>query len=211
MNHPHSIDIDNAWHQQLPAGQVKYFQKQEIIVSPNAEINQVFVLETGKARICLFGAAREQTLGYLNQGSIYVTHTPVWIEAIENCSIRSWPVHQIKALFQSKPELAIAAIRDIGKLLYTAIDMIEDFAFRSVESRLARYLLKDSGRQTEQVIELPGSVQSLACLLGTSRQTLSSLLNRLEKEGLIARPSRMQVRVVDLATLQEMADSVSSS
>ncbi len=182
-----------------------------MISAPGASDNRVFFIRSGRARICLFGAGKEQTLGYLQPGSIYVSHTPAWVEAVETVELTFWPLHQLQQLFQVQPELAITALREVGQLMTQAIYLIEDFAFRSVEERLARFLLNESQLKHSDTVTLPGNTEALASLLGTSRQTLSSLLSRLEKSGLITRPNRRTLHLSDVEAIRTLAQEVSAS
>ncbi|WP_114417925.1 Crp/Fnr family transcriptional regulator [Marinospirillum perlucidum] len=209
MECPHPAET--SWLQQLPAGQITHYLTGEMLVVPHSQDNRVFVMESGRAKICIYGAGKEQILGYLQAGSVYVTHTPVWVEAVESCQLRSWPLSQVKSLFKAHPEMATGALRDVGMLMVQAIGLIEDLAFRSVEGRLARYLLTQARENQSPRLSLPGSTEALANLLGTSRQTLSSLLNRLEKEGVLARPTRQEVELLKIQKLQDLAQEMSAS
>lgn len=200
-----------AWFTQLPNGHRSHHKAKSLLVEPGCTENNVFILESGRARIYLLGDGKEQTLGYLLAGSVYVTHTPVWVESIEPCTLKSWPLSQIKQLFAAHPELAGAALKEVGKLLSNAISLIEDFAFRPVQSRLARYLLSEYSLQQSQELRLPGTTEALASLLGTSRQTLSTLLNRMEKESLISRPERQIVVLHKPEQLVELSHRLSAS
>ena len=206
MSHPPHI-----LNEHLSEGLLRQFAAKELIVSPGNSDNRVFTINSGEARICLFAPSREQTLGYLKAGSIFVTHTSTWVEALTECEVCSWPISQIKALFSANPELAVGAMREVGKLLQNAIDMIEDLAFRTVESRLARYLLAEAQQQNSNNIKLIGNTEILASLLGSSRQTLSTILNRLIKSQVIARSGRKQVQIINPGRLQNLANSLSAS
>lgn len=130
------------WLEHLKGGQISEYPRDSLISQPDTLHNQLFVVESGRARICLLGGAREQTLTYLEPGAVFVTHTPTWIEALEPTRIRSWPLQDLRALLNEQPEVAIVALREVGQLLAVTLELIEDLAFRSVEARLARYLLR---------------------------------------------------------------------
>lgn len=203
--------MSEPWYRDLPEGHRKRYEAREVIVSPGHEENRVFVVEQGRARICLFSGSREQTLGHLQPGSVYVTHTPAWVEALELTWTCSWPIQQITALFASRPEMALGAIREVGMMLNNTIGLIEDLAFRPVESRLARYLLTEARQQGSDTVRLIGNTEILGSLLGASRQTTSTILTRMVKMGLIARPDRQHVRLLNDSKLRELAEAVSAS
>ncbi|MCY0967418.1 Crp/Fnr family transcriptional regulator [Parathalassolituus penaei] len=207
--HPDSSQMARAWLEPLTGGIQRFFDAGEVISRPDSGDNRLFRLQTGSARIFLTGEQRELTLGCLNPGCVYVTHTRAWVAALESCSTISWPLDQLTRLITDSPELAVQALREVGLMLHQAINLIEDLAFRSVESRLARYLLLELDNQGGHLLRLPGNTGLLASLLGTSRQTLSTVINRLIRDGLLERPDRHHLLVLDSRLLQQLADTSS--
>ena len=212
MHHPLPPDSQQQhWIQQLPEGTEKPFRTGDMLSRPDCGPDQVFLLKEGSARICLSGEQKELTLGWLKAGSIYVPHTRAWVEALSPGCIVSWPIGQLHELISTRPELALVALREVGMMLHQATNLIEDLAFRPVESRLARYLLLEHSDQNagpkDDIIELTGHTELLASLLGTSRQTLSTLLNRLIKEGVLQRPDRRHLQLINIPRLQELSAS----
>ncbi|OSM06839.1 Crp/Fnr family transcriptional regulator [Magnetofaba australis] len=193
----------------LPDGQRRRYEPRAIISDPSSRDDLVFMLQSGRARIYLLGVSREQTLGELKPGGIFVTHAPVWVEALETTEILAWPMAQLRALIVAQPDIAMAALREVGKLLQSSIDCIEGLAFHSVEGRLARFLLAESSRQGGRVIAVADTMEMLATRLGASRQTLSTLLNQLVKDGIIARPERQRLEILDPDALAKKGDLLS--
>lgn len=193
-----------AWLAHLPPGQTRSFAQGETISLPDAAENRLFVLTSGRARVCLNGGSRDLSLAMLRPGGIYVTHTRAWVEALEPATITSWPMRDLLGVITAEPQFAVAALREIGTVLHGALDVIEDLAFRPVESRLARHLLSEMAAQGGPRLQLD-PVGTLAEALGTSRQTLSTLLNRLIRDGVLERDGRAMV-VLDPATLDDLAE-----
>lgn len=195
-----------AWLSRLEGGLTRRHAPGEAIALPEAAENRVFILKSGLARISLSGAARPLTLGYLRPGGIFVTHTRAWVEALEASEVQSWPVEAMLELIAREPELGVAAFREVGVLLFGALNLIEDLAFRSVEARVARFLLAERRIQGADRIRLVETTEALATALGTSRQTLSTLLTRLTREGAIARPDRRHIDILDCDRLETLAE-----
>lgn len=195
-----------SWIHQLPSGRNRQFAAGEVICHPGQSDNAIFLITRGRARICLSAEHKELTLGWLNPGSLYVTHTRAWVEALDDTHLTLWPLGQLVEMIQVAPEMAIAALREVGLMMDQATSLIEDLAFRSVESRLARYILLEAAKQPDNaIIPLDAPTELLASLLGTSRQTLSTLLNRMIRTGVLARPARNQLRVLDHSKLEKLA------
>ncbi len=199
-----------SWIEQLPGGKSVRYGTGEFVARPDQNENRVFVLEQGRARIVMIGSAREQTLGYLNVGGIFVSHTPTWIEALEPTSIVQWPISELRSLISQQPDVAIIALREIGKLMQHALSLIEDLSFRSVEERLARYLVREASLNSESVVCFKDNTEALASLLGTSRQTLSTLLNRFQREGIIRKIDRKQFQLIEINYLSALGNQLSA-
>ncbi|EKX56093.1 Carbon monoxide-responsive transcriptional activator CooA [Rhodobacter sp. AKP1] len=196
----------SAWLSRLPKGVRRHHGAGEVICRPETRSNRFFVLDAGLARICLNAASKELVIGYLRPGGLYVTHTRAWVEALDPCEVVSWPVEEMLGLVTREPELGATAFREIGSLLNGALSLIEDLAFRSVESRLARFLLAEAQAQGGNRIRLVEPTEALANALGTSRQTLSTLLNRLIREGVIARPDRRHLLLLCPDRLRDLSE-----
>ncbi|WP_221801536.1 Crp/Fnr family transcriptional regulator [Oceanobacter mangrovi] len=201
----HTGERSADWLAQLPEGQIRQFDEGDVICRPDNHQNRIFLIQQGCVRICLSAEHKELTLGWLRPGSIYVTHTRAWVEALEPTRICSWPIERLTSMIAEAPELAIAAMREVGMMLHQATNLIEDLAFRPVDARLARYLLLERGTQNSDTIQLTGHTELLASLLGTSRQTLSTSINRMIKDGLLNKLERQQLQLLDIAALEALA------
>ncbi|ALG68842.1 Crp/Fnr family transcriptional regulator [Beggiatoa leptomitoformis] len=201
----------NIWLPTLEEGQARVYVAGEIISRPEKTADQFFVIQQGQARVFLCADNKELTIGYLKPNSIYVTHTRAWIEAVTDTEIMSWPIRQLKALMSVKPEIAVSAMQEIGTMLRNTLDIIEDLAFRSVEARLARYLLMEYNEQKQTTIKLIGNTEILASLLGTTRQTFSTIINRMIKEGILNRADRQCLTLLNLTYLAQLAKGMSAS
>lgn len=194
------------WLAALEGGVVRSYAPGETIASPEALTDRLFVVQTGLVRLSLTEAGKELTLGFLRPGGIYVTHTRAWVTAVETAQLTSWPVGEMLALVTRAPALGVAAFAEVGQLLRGALDLLEDLAFRPVSARLARFILAETAAQGGAVIVLPDSTERLATALGTSRQTLSTLLNGLIRDGILARPDRRHLRLIDRDRLARLGE-----
>lgn len=55
----------------------------QLISSPGQADNLVFIVRSGRLRVCLASQERELTLAFLARGDVFSTHTPAWITATE--------------------------------------------------------------------------------------------------------------------------------
>ncbi|MEO7145827.1 MAG: Crp/Fnr family transcriptional regulator, partial [Bryobacteraceae bacterium] len=99
--------------------------------------------------------------------------------------------------------------RDLSHALRLAAELIETLALRSVEQRLAHYLVSlvgASGIRSEEgsVVELTATRPEIAARLGSVREVISRSFAHLQQCGLIALNGRL-VTVPDERALREFA------
>ncbi len=99
-------------------------------------------------------------------------------------------------------------IQMIGGRLKQAQSRIEDLVFRQVPSRVARLLLtlaENHGRVTPKGIrvEFPLTHQEIADLVGSSRVTVTQILNKFRTSQWINIESK-RVTINDVGALEEM-------
>ena len=92
---------------------------------------------------------------------------------------------------KTNPEVALKMITELSHRLRQANQEIEGLAFYDVESRLKRLLLRLAGEtkekgRTDLVIKRSITHQELAKFIGSSRETVTRLLNKMAVSGLIA-------------------------
>ncbi len=89
--------------------------------------------------------------------------------------------HQLVSL---NPELALNLLVVFAKRLHHFNDLIEDLSLRTVDSRLAKYLLSLSDNASNQAI-IRINKKTLAAVLGTVPETLSRSFKKLTQENLL--------------------------
>jgi len=89
----------------------------------------------------------------------------------------------------------------IGSRICDLMQLVEDVAFRRMDARLARLLLKQTGQQNE----LDCTHQQLAFELGSAREVVSRLLKDFERKGWV-RLSRGKIELCHLQALINIAE-----
>lgn len=176
--------------------------------TPSGGRDQVFVVHSGRLRVYLAGENRELSLSFLEPGDIYTTHTPTYVEAVLPTTIWLMGTAAFARKLASDPSVTPVMMRVLGRLLANAVNLIEDLAFREVPARLSRFLLglaTRRGQPTDEgwLIPLDLGMEDIASLLGTTRQTVSSLINQWEREGILLRQGRRSLLIRSLAALGE--------
>ncbi len=102
----------------------------------------------------------------------------------------------------------MALMRHMAFRANRLIDLVLDLSLRSVERRLASFLLTLATRaDAEQgkpcVIPRQLDMNTVAARLGTVREEISRALNRMQREGIL-RLSRQEIVVLDLNSLERI-------
>ncbi|ULQ57867.1 Crp/Fnr family transcriptional regulator [Flavihumibacter rivuli] len=124
-------------------------------------------------------------------------------------SLCAFNIHDFEKLLEKKPNIALRFSKQVGHQLKQVENRLLNLLRRDVPSRLANFLLmmpiKSPGGENELVIEHFLTHEDMAQLIGSSRQTVTTLLNdwatmqwiRIEK-GLI--------HVYNVKELQKLAN-----
>jgi CRP/FNR family transcriptional regulator len=84
--------------------------------------------------------------------------------------------------------------------------LVEDLSLKEVPGRLAAYLLYLSRRESGKAeFDLDISKGQLASILGTIPETLSRILGKMGRQGLISSKGS-RIRILNRTTLEEIAD-----
>jgi CRP-like cAMP-binding protein len=192
------------------------FPKGSFICQPGTKANQVFIVETGKVRVYLGYEDKEFNLGILTKGDIYSTHTGTFVQALSDAVVLLTDVKTFRQRMVGDPEVTKAMVRVLGNILKTSFTIIDGLAFKDVNSRLVALLSNEARRHG---FALPGggvrihidlSVEQIARLVGSTRQTVSMLLSDLTRAGLLERPERGIFIIPDVSALESVGGVVHS-
>lgn len=108
----------------------------------------------------------------------------------EDCEFLAISQEGFTDVVKTNPEIAIKIIRKLSLRLRDADEMINTLSHRQVKARIARTLLKIAKAEGIPLknkriqISRPG-FQDLAAMTGTSRETVSRIINSFSKEGIL--------------------------
>lgn len=132
---------------------------------------------------------------------------PAYAEALEDGYTLFFPRPAFIDLIARNPSLALNMMAILARRLRKFAVMIEALSLKEVPSRLATHFLLLSGQQGGgKLLALDISKNQLASLMGTIPETLSRILARMAKEGLIKTSGQRLIRILDEAGLQELAE-----
>lgn len=171
----------------------------------------LYIVESGWLKAVKTSAeGREHVLHFIGPGEVFNAigvfaedSNPATVIALEATSV--WVIQQeaMLALFDQHPELGRIVIQRLAKRVQQLIQMVEDLSLRTIEARLARYLIEQS--KAEQMARPRWATQAeMANRLGTVPDVLNRALRSLAKDGLI-RVERQQIHILDYAGLEVRA------
>lgn len=171
----------------------------------------LYIVESGWLKAVKTSAeGREHVLHFIGPGEVFNAigvfaedSNPATVIALEVTSV--WVIQQeaMLALFDEHPELGRIVIQRLAKRVQQLIQMVEDLSLRTIEARLARYLIEQS--RAEQMARPRWATQAeMANRLGTVPDVLNRALRSLAKDGLI-RVERQQIQILDYAGLEVRA------
>ena len=197
----------------LPANR---FGKGELIHSPFDRAESLYMVEQGRVRLYRSAAdGRQLTLSMLDAGAVFGRLAgqeretyDCYAEALEDCCLRTLRPDELDRLINHHPQIAQNLLSALSQRLSDAEDQLESIAFHSVPSRLAAMLLRlmdRYGRVTPAGIRIDQRFthMQLAEMVGTSRETLTKVINELREAGMVDVRERM-VWVLDADRLEQL-------
>lgn len=175
---------------------VKEFKRNEIIFFEGDEGISFYLLVTGEIRIYkLSQEGREKTLALLDEGNFFgemallenkkrsanaQTVSPSQLAVIHK--------ENFNRLIEKYPQIASKMIVHLADRLRRANQQIEALTFKDVQGRLANFLLqyaKNDVKDGPTPLKKKFTHQDIANLIGSSRETVTRLLNQFQEKDLI--------------------------
>lgn len=195
--------------------QMRAYARGKIIAQPDDPSETIYLIKEGRVKLCRYSATgREQILALLEPGDIFGERSLVGAsaamhcEAFEDTLICVLHREDFEDLMRMKPDLALRVMKVLAERLRRVEETVEDLAFRDVPGRLAAVLVRlaetygephDGGRR----LALRLTHQDLASMIGATRETVTTVLNRFRDEGLLTTEGR-HIIIADLERLRTL-------
>jgi CRP/FNR family transcriptional regulator len=183
-----------------------HYEKHEIIIRPDELPDGVFILERGfvkayniskygdRSVLMIYKAGEAFSLSWVLKGYA----TGAFFEAITDVTLYRVSREQLRRAMAERGEVADTIISQLVVMLDVYRHRIQNFELRSAYERLAFRLAYLAGRfglrrDGHILIDVPLTHQDIAESINLSRETVTRLLQRMEKEGLIEQQRHMLV------------------
>lgn len=184
------------------------FQKGELIVSPGEKV--IYVIVEGVAQIfqlhpdgkeCIIDLVDEgKCLGIIEMFS--KREHQRFVRALTQVKVISLPIVELKQIIAQTPKLAFHLLQHVSERLEETFEILEQVAYGKVEERLLFALKKltaSDEAHTAQYDPIPSYLKhrDLAGMIGSTRETVTFIMNKLIHEGIIIeRDNRLWLKKV---------------
>ncbi|MFW5998197.1 MAG: Crp/Fnr family transcriptional regulator [bacterium] len=196
------------------------YNKGEIIFFEDDSEKKLYFLTEGKVKLTMMSPeGKEKVLTILQEGDIFGEISlfdedphPLSAEVQEECKLLIVSWKDLESVILNNPSLALKLITALAKKTRLLASQVRELVFHDAEGRLAALLNRFSrqfGFETEKgtIIEVILTHQEIANLLGTSRVTVTKLMNKFIKNGII----KIKERKIVIQDKKKLEDKVKGS
>lgn len=190
------------------------FKKDQFIYFPNDRATHVYMIVSGRVKIGHYlDEGREAVTAILSTGEIFgelalagEEQRRDFAQAMDSVSICPLSIDDLKELMKEDKELSFKLLKLVGLRLMKLERKLELLVFKDARTRIIEFL-KDSaswkGKKVgfETMIPTKLTHKDIASLTGTSRQTVTTILNELKGQNLI-NFDRRQILIRDIEQLK---------
>lgn len=188
------------------------YPKGSVILFQGDPGDSLYVLRQGRAKVVLIGEdGREVILGVLEPGAHFgelslIDDQPrsAHVIAMEDSQLLILRREDFRRRVEANPTVAWALLIELSRRLRRADQKIGGLVLLDVPGRISRLLLDLSAEAGTPTIEKPLTHQTIAQMIGASRETVSRAMKEFQEEGLI-RVERRRIAVANRDALEKRA------
>ena len=190
----------------------KTYPKSSVILFEDDPGDSLFVIRDGRVKVVLVGEdGREVILGVLGVGEHFgelslIDDQPrsAHVIAMEDSSLLVLRRDDFRRRVETSPAVAWTLLSELSRRLRRADGKIGGLVLLDVPGRIARLLLDMSEEGGSETIEKPLTHQTIAQMIGASRETVSRAMREFQDHGWID-VERRKIRVADREGLKRRA------
>ena len=204
---------------ELPADELERFAeltrersypKGSVILFQDDPGDSLFVVRAGRVKVVLIGEdGREVILGVLEPGAHFgelalIDDQPrsAHVIAMEDAQLLILRREDFRRRVEANPTVAWALLTELSRRLRRADVKIGGLVLLDVPGRIARLLLDLAKEAGSDLIEKPLTHQTIAQMIGASRETVSRSMKDFQDAGLI-RVERRRIAIGDRDALEK--------
>jgi CRP/FNR family transcriptional regulator len=192
---------------------MRNYKKGQTIFSEGDEGNGFYVVLAGRVKIFKISPEGKEQIFHLfgpgepfGEVAVFTGHPfPAFAEAYMLSSVLFFPKAAFTGLIKKDPSLALNMLAILSMRLRKFAALIEDLSLKEVPGRLAAYFFYLNAKdKNSRHLKLDISKGELAALLGTIPETLSRILTKMNRQGLI-RSDGSRIIILDRPGLEAIA------
>jgi CRP/FNR family cyclic AMP-dependent transcriptional regulator len=186
------------------------YPKGSVILFQDDPGDSLFVLRAGRVKVVLIGEdGREVILGVLEPGAHFgelalIDDQPrsAHVIAMEDAQLLILRREDFRRRVEANPSVAWALLTELSRRLRRADVKIGGLVLLDVPGRIARLLLDLASETGGDAIDKPLTHQTIAQMIGASRETVSRAMKEFQDAGLIT-VERRRIAVGDRDALEK--------
>jgi CRP-like cAMP-binding protein len=190
----------------------KSYPKGSVILFEDDPGDSLFVVRDGRVKVVLIGEdGREVILGVLGVGEYFgelslIDDRPrsAHVIAMEDSNLLVLRREDFRKRVESSPSVAWSLLTELSRRLRRADDKIGGLVLLDVPGRIARLLLDLAEESGTNAIEKTLTHQTIAQMIGASRETVSRAMKDFQDAGWIT-VERRRIAIADRAALEQRA------
>jgi len=190
----------------------KSYPKGSVILFEDDPGDSLFVVREGRVKVVLIGEdGREVILGVLGVGEYFgelslIDDRPrsAHVIAMEGSNLLVLRREDFRKRVESSPSVAWGLLTELSRRLRRADDKIGGLVLLDVPGRIARLLLDLADESGTNAIEKTLTHQTIAQMIGASRETVSRAMKDFQDAGWIT-VERRRIALADRAALEQRA------
>jgi len=190
----------------------KSYPKGSVILFEDDPGDSLFVVRDGRVKVVLIGEdGREVILGVLGVGEYFgelslIDDRPrsAHVIAMEDSNLLVLRREDFRKRVESSPSVAWSLLTELSRRLRRADDKIGGLVLLDVPGRIARLLLDLAEESGTSAIEKTLTHQTIAQMIGASRETVSRAMKDFQDAGWIT-VERRRIALADRAALEQRA------
>jgi len=178
--------------------QVKTYRKNQIIFLEEETGNYMYIVLAGKVKVTKSTAGGKETILAIHQPGDFFGEmalldgrtSPATVSAMEDCRIATIYNADFQRLLMGNEKVVRQIIQVLCTRLRQVWSQVQDLSYSTADDRIRAGILQLSRKHGVQdargiIIDLKITHQELAELVGTSRETVTRTLARLQKQGIL--------------------------
>jgi CRP/FNR family cyclic AMP-dependent transcriptional regulator len=190
----------------------KSYPKGSVILFEDDPGDALFIVREGRVKVVLVSEdGREVILGLLGVGEHFgelslIDDQPrsAHVIAMEESSLLVLRRDDFRRRVEQSPSVAWSLLTELSRRLRRADGKIGSLVLLDVPGRIARMILDAAEEGKSELIEKPLTHQTIAHLIGASRETVSRAMREFQDSGWIT-TDRRRIRIADRAALEKRA------